>query len=172
MREGTSKHRVLLGVELYEIRERFIYELREKQHNSQDVFDYLPEFTINKNETAKKQPIFAKYYHQFVGTLEPKGEGEKYLYFNLKTLDALLQEEIDNSGIEDLFGELDFEKILSVFSPHTDENISKFVFPTTNYLVVELTYVTSIDYHSGGYDCDGYVDIIGYLNNDLEICYF
>jgi len=167
MREGISKHLALLAVELYEISEEFIYKLREKQHERQDVFEHLPEFTINKNETAKNQPIRAEYYHQFVGALKPE-KNEKYLYFNLATQDRLLHEEISQGGAEDLFDEIDFEKILSKFTPEPEENISKFVFPTTHYLVVEFIYTTSYDHYGGGYDCDMDVDIVGYLDHNLQ----
>ena len=168
MKEGISKHLTLLAVELYEISEKFIYELREKQHQSQDMFDYLPEHTINKNKTANNQPIQAKYYHQFVGSLKPQDDGEKYLYFRVMTHDSLLDHEISESGIEDLFAKLDFEKLLSVFPKEPQENLTNFVFPTTHYLVVELTYITSYDHYSGGYDCDMEIDVVGYLDNYLN----
>ena len=167
MREGISKHLALLAVELYEISDEFIYELREKQHPRQDVFERLPEFTINKNEGGCNQPIPAKYYHQFVGALKPD-KNEKYLYFNLATLDSLLDEEISQGGIDDLFQGFDFEKFLSKFAPEPEGNISKFVFPTTHYLIVELIYTTNYDHYSGGYDCDMDVDIVGYLDNNLQ----
>ena len=167
MREGTSKHLALLAVELYEITDQFIYELREKQHDSQDVFNYLPEFTINRNENANNRPIVAKYYHQFVGAFKPD-KVEKYLYFNLRSNDALLAEELAQGGVDDLFEEIDFEKMLSKFTPQQGDDITKFVFPKTNYLIVELTYVTSVDHFSGGYDCDMTIEIVGYLDNQLQ----
>ena len=167
MREGTSKHLALLAVELYEISEEFIYKLREQQHPRQDVFEHLPEFTINKNETANNQPIPAKYYHQFVGMLKPD-KNEKYLYFNLNTQDSILFEEISNSGIDDLFADFDFEKLLSKFTPNPETHISGFVIPMTNYLVVELVYITSQDHYSGGYDCDMEIDVVGYLDHNLQ----
>lgn len=169
MKEGTTKHLTLLAVELYEITEKFIYELRKKQHESQDVFNYLPEYTINKNKTANKQPIEARYYHQFTGTLKPSDDFyEKHLYFNLNTQDAVLQEEISNSGLEDLFENQDFEKLLSKFTPEPQENITGFVFPKTHYLVVELTYITGYDHFGGGYDCEIEIDIVGYLDYALQ----
>ena len=169
MKEGISKHLTLLAVELYEISEKFIYELREKQHQSQDVFDYLPEYTINKNETANNQPISAKYYLQFSGQLKPNdGDDTKYLFFNLNTQDSILFEEINNSGIDDLFADFDFEKLLSNFKPNPETHINGFVIPQTNYLVVEITYITGYDHFSGGYDCDMEIDIVGYLDHSLQ----
>jgi len=167
MREGTSKHLALLAVELYEISEEFIYNLREAQHPRQDVFEHLPEFTINKNEGANNQPIVAKYYHQFVGALRPEKK-EKYLYFNLSTQDNILHEEISNSGMEDLFQGFDFEKLLSKFKPEPEKKISGFVIPHIYYLVVELVYTTSQDHYSGGYDCDMDIDVVGYLDYNLQ----
>jgi len=168
MREGTSKHLALLAVELYEISEKFVYELNNKQHDSQNVFDHLPEFAINGNETANKQPIPARYYHQFMGQLEPDGDGEKFLFFNLGTQDSVLQEEINNSGYDDLFQDIDFEQVLNNFTPEPQENITGFVIPKTNYLVVELTYITSYDHYSGGYEYDMEIDIVGYLDYNLQ----
>lgn len=168
MREGTSKHLALLAIELYEISEKFIYELREKQHESQNVFKYLPEYTINKNARANNRPIPATHYHQFSGTLIPDDDDTKHLFFNLNTQDSVLSEEISNSGIDDLFSGFNFEKLLSKFTPQTDDDLKKFVFPKTHYLVVELTYITSQDNYSGGYDFDMDIDVVGYLDHNLQ----
>lgn len=168
---SVSKQKVLLNVELYRISGRFIHELRKGQNNPEKVFKHLPVFTLNTNEKANLQPIIAEYFHQFVGIMDDE-RNEKYTYFNLTTKDANLNEEISNSGIEDLFEDFDFEKVLSVFEPHSGNDIKNFIFPHSNYLVIELTYISSYDYHNGGYDYDFEIDIIGYLNNNLEIQYF
>lgn len=167
MREGTTTYLALLAVELYEVSEKFIYDIRENQHVNQNIFDNLPEFTINSNKEANNQPIVAEFFHQFAGTLKPDGEGQKYLFFNLTTLDSILHEEIANSGADELFTDFDFIEILSRFKPEPKDHITNFVFPNTNYLVVELVYTTSIDRYSGGYDCDMDIDIVGYLDNKM-----
>lgn len=167
MREGTSTHLALLAVELYEITEKFIYELRQKQHERQNVFDNLPEYTINKNENAGNAPIRAEYFHQFMGVIKPTDD-KKYLYFNLATDDGLLHDEISNSGMEDLFQGMDFEKYLSKFKPANGDDLRNFRYPNSNYLVVELIYTTSCDYYSGGYDCEMDIDIIGYLDHNFQ----
>jgi hypothetical protein len=78
---GISKIRCLLGVELFEISDKYIMELRQAHHNAKEVFDILPEYTINTNEGANNQPIITKYFHQFMGLGDT--DSEKYLYFNL-----------------------------------------------------------------------------------------
>ncbi len=174
MREGTTKHLVLLGVELYEISEKLIYELRNSEpRKPENVFKHLPEYTINTNTKAKNQPILAENFHQFLGfNLDESKDKQKYLYFSLKTADALLQEEIDNSGIEDLFKDFDFKHLFRFFKPEPEENYRNFRIPYTNYLVVELTYITSYDHYSGGYECDMEIDVVGYLNSMLQLQYF
>jgi hypothetical protein len=174
MREGTTKHLVLLGVELYKISEKLIYDLRNSEPRKPDnAFEHLPEYTINTNSGAKNQPIPAKYFHQFLGfSFDENKDCQKYLYFNLKTADALLQEEIDNSGVDDLFKDFDFKYLFRFFKPEPEENFRNFRIPFTNYLVVELTYITSYDHYSGGYDVDMEIDVVGYLNSTLQIQYF
>lgn len=174
MREGTTKHLVLLGIELYEISEKLIYDLRNSEPRKPDnVFEHLPEYTINTNPGAKNQPVPAKYFHQFLGfNFDENKECQKYLYFNLKTADALLQEEIDNSGIDSLFKDFNFKHLFRFFKPEPEENFRNFRIPFTNYLVVELRYTTSYDHYSGGYDCDMEIDVVGYLNSMLQIQYF
>ena len=168
--EGRSTIKCLLGVNFYEISEKYLYDLRQKHKNPEKIFDFLPKYTTNTNKEAHNQPVRAEYYHQFAGHfLNPNHEkNEKYLYFDLQTLDRQLDEEIANSGADDLFDDFDFKKILSNFVPHTEDDLSKFVFPRAEYLIVEITYDVSYDYYSGGYDCDREVDITGYLNGNLE----
>jgi hypothetical protein len=173
--EGRSTIKCLLGVKLYEISEKFMYDLRQKHKNPEEVFKFLPRYTVNTNKEAHNSPVIAEYYHQFVGHFNnPNHENnEKYLYFDLETLDRHLENEIDESGV-DVFQDFDFKKIFlqSRFIPHTEDDLSKFVFPSTDYLIVEITYDSSYDYYSGGYDCDIEYDITGYLNGNLEAVYF
>jgi hypothetical protein len=166
-----STLRCILNIEVYEISENYIRELRDNCQKPEMVFDILPEYTINKNEGANNCLIEANYYLQFVGLFKETTD-KKYLLVNLSTADRLLDYEISQSGITDLFKDIDFEKILSVFTPRIDDDIKKHSIPASNYLVVELTYIRSQDYYSGGWECDMEIDIIGYLNGKMEIQYY
>lgn len=169
MKEGISVHKVLLGVELYEISSDFIHKIREGQPRPENVFSYLPMYTINTNDGANNRPMIAEFFHQFVGFGE---ENKKYLYFNLNTIDKEFNEEISNAGIETLFQDFDFAKILSNFKPQPEDDITNFHLPWCHYLVVELIYTTSYDHYNGGWEGDMDIDIIGYLDNDLNLKYF
>lgn len=166
-----SKFRAILNVELYEISENYIRELRDNYQNPKMVFSILPSYTINKNKGANNDLIEADYYLQFIGLFKETTD-KKYIFVNLFTSDSLLNYEISQSGLTDLFKGIDFEKLLSVFTPRTDNDIKRHTIPSSDYLVVELTYINSQDYYSGGWECDLEVDIIGYLNKKMEIQYY
>jgi hypothetical protein len=169
--EGISKEKCLLAIELYDVSDKYIYNLREKQQHRRDVFAYLPFYTVNTNKGQHNQPMIADCFLQWAGNFKDHNE-IIYLMFNAHTLDRQLEEEISNAGIEDLFQKLDFVKILSNFVPQSEDDFSKGVFPRVNYLIVEITYDVSYDDYNGGYDCDTDVDIIGYLDNQLQAKYF
>ena len=166
-----STYRCILNVEFYEISENYIRELRNNYQNPKMVFSILPSYTINKNKDANNDLIEADYYLQFIG-LSKETTDEKYIFVNLFTSDSLLDYEIRQSGLTDLFKGIDFEKILSVFTPRTDDEIKRHSIPSSDYLVVELNYIKSQDYYSGGWECDLDIDIIGYLNKKMEIQYY
>lgn len=173
MREGVSKHRCLLGVQLYELSTNYMYEIREKQKNANRIFEgsLLPEYTINTNKEANNRPIKTDYFLQFVGVFKPENyeANIKYSLFDVNTLDQLLDYEISNSGFDDLFKECDFKKLLSVFKPNTDEDMKHMAIPTTNYLVVEIIYTTTQDFYSGGWECESEIDVIGYLDSQMQL---
>jgi hypothetical protein len=168
---GITKEKCLLAVELYNVSDKYIYDLREKQQHRRDVFAYLPFYTVNTNKGQHNQPMIADCFLQWAGNFK-EHEDVNYLMFNLHTLDHQLEEEISNAGIEDLFQKLDFVKILFNFVPQSEDDLSKGVFPKVYYLIVEITYDVSYDDYNGGYDCDTDVDIIGFLDNELNSKYF
>lgn len=163
-KDSHMVHQALLGIELFEIKSSFIYKLREKHPDADVVFQHLPTYCL----TDKGRISRARYYLQFTGTFEDEEE-KSFLFFNTETLDKLLENEILECGIEDFFEkDLDFRNILSYFTPLKIEHGEDFIFPSTNYLVVGITYDTSYD-HEGGYDCEISINIDGYLDNNLEI---
>jgi len=171
MREGISKHLALICINYYEISDNFIYKLRESHPNPQQAFDYLPKYTINTNEKGNNQIIEAEYFLQFAGCFENTNENPKYLMFDIETLDATLNQEISDAGIDEVFKNIDFKNILSVFKPQTEEDEMSFVFPNSNYLTFEISYDTSYN-NENGYDCEVYYKFIGYLDDIMNVVYF
>jgi hypothetical protein len=167
-KEGTSTVRCLLAVEVYELSENYIFELKEGRKKPNSIGDILPEYTINTNEGQHNQPMNADYFLQFVG-LDYVKNPKNCLLFNLRTFDSILQEEISNVGIEDLFNDYDFKKLLSVFKPHTDDDMKRYSMPYTYYMVVDVVFETTQDYYSGGWECESSVNIVGYLDDKMQI---
>lgn len=162
-----SKIKTLLNVKLFEVSNNFIYNLSKDKYRRDKVWELLPKYTINTNDGAKNRPIITEYFLQFVGTHE-SAENEKYLLFDLETTDGILNEEIAQVG-EDLFEDFDFKKLLSVFKPQPETDITKFNFPLSNYIVVELEYLNSgYEY----YETELIVNIKGYLDSEMRFTYY
>lgn len=161
--------KTLLSVKLFEVSNNFIYNLSKDKKRHDRVWDLLPKYTINTNKDANNSPVIADWYLQFVGTHEDEIDNKKYLLFDLDTQDEILNEEISQGGIEDLFKDFDFKKLLSVFKPHPETDITNFNFPKTNYIVVELEYI------NGGYEyyeTEMNIYIKGYLDDNMMFTHY
>lgn len=161
---GVVKERVLLSVELLNVSEKTLFKLRSHKHNPEHAFDILPEYTLGNN----KNLIEARYYHQFTGLHEEDCNDKEYLFMRFTTLDSSLSREIIDSGIEEVLSGFDLEKYLSVFTPEKANKSLLFDQLKSNYLVLELIHTTSYDNYSGGYEYELDIDIVGYLNKNLE----
>lgn len=168
--EKFTRIKCLLGVELYEVSENLIYEMREGLNSVNRITQILPKYTLNDNKTQHFQPVIAEYHHQFVG-FEKKDNPEKYLYFNLITLDKELEFEMGEMGVEKMFQHMNFKTFLSKFRPQVLEINKFYAFPKVNYLLVHLCYLKTYD-PEGGWDVDLDVTINGYLDNDLQLKHF
>lgn len=163
-----TKHTALVGIELFKVSNNFIYKLTQNRPMPYHIFHVLPKYTINTNVGGGNRIILAEEFLQFVGCFELDNKNPEYLMFNINTMDSLLDEEISQAGIEDLFNEFDFEKILSHFIPENEERLENHSFPFVNYLVVELHYDGGFD-REGIYDCDMHVEITGFLDGDMVL---
>jgi hypothetical protein len=132
------------------------------------IFNVLPKYTINTNVGGGNRIMLSEEFLQFAGSFKADNNNLQYLMFNINTLDSLLQEEMNQAGVEDFFKDFDFKEVLSHFIPQKEEDLEQFVFPHVNYLVIELHYDGGFD-HEGIYDCDMHVEIIGYLKENMEL---
>ena len=157
----TKIIRCLMSVELHEISENFIADLWKVHMNHNEVFDHLPEYAIR----ADGHLSCAGDYLQFTG-LEKVEESQKIIFVNIYPVDHQLDYEFGQAGIEQLFNDINFKALLdkTPFKPEPEENLSKFIFPTTNIMIVELTYMSSYDYYSGGTEYEMEPDIVGFLS--------
>jgi hypothetical protein len=163
----TTKH--LIQVELVEISEKFLYDLREDKHNKNDIFEFLPKYTINKNKGAGNSLIDASYYLQFAGFSDRENLDKKYLLFDIILLDDIINRTVDGD-IETFFKDYDFEILLSVFKPDSEKTIKNYSSMNANYFVYEIEHISS--HTIDGYDYDFNGNFIGYLNSDMILTKF
>lgn len=163
-------HRGLVGISLYELSNNYIHKLRSSKFKPDAWHTLVPEYTIATTESGKNIIHPCEYYLQFVGFTETP-ENEKYLVFDLNSIDNLINEEVSASDWDDFFKDVDFKKILDVFPKQTDYDMKNHSMPRFNYLVVDLEYDFSYD-HDGGYDSEMYVNVVGYLNHNMELVKF
>ena len=163
----NSTHIALLAVDAYVITSKDVYEIRQQYKTH--PFHHLHPYTINLKEVNDKADnglIDADYYLQFMGTIEDD-DYANHIFFDLNTQDDLLNEEVSNVGYKDLFDGIDFKKILDNFSiPMYKDSWKKLGAPI--YLIVEMNYMSSYDHYSGATEYDLMVDIVGYLDSNLE----
>jgi hypothetical protein len=148
-----------MAIELYELSKKYVDKVFNDASTNWDSF---PEFSTDaKNHICLNDEVDD----------ENHDEAEKRFYFNLQTLDNQLFNEISACGAKNLFEDLDFSEILSKFVPLTEADMEKHVMPVVEYIIVELTYISSYDYYSGGYDYELDVAITGYLDKQLNPIY-
>jgi hypothetical protein len=165
-----EKHVAILSIDrLYKISGNQLHGFMKKYPNVNHGFKRLPALTYSTNDGGKHKLRYAEDYLYYVAY---ENNEKEYLFFDLSTTDGLLNEEISNSGIEDLFEGVNWKNILSVFEPESFDRLNKGYFPKAKYLIAELKYEMSKDWEYG-WECDGvYGDIIGYLDEDLDKHYF
>jgi len=143
--------KTLLALQIYEVTGNEIGE-----HFKRDKRN-LPTYSLNpKNGKI----IESEYWLQFI----EEGE-EKYIVFEYYTCDALLQEEINGAGLEELLKNTDlrpfFEEFrkLNMFGSREDYFYS---IRTSSYIVIDLEYYGGGSWYEDDYEvyynCKGILD--------------
>jgi hypothetical protein len=132
-----------------------IYRMRNAYQRWELTTNHLPKFTIDDN----KLPVSTEYYLQYTGVTDQE-DSKKFTLFDILWADDQLNEEISNSGFEDLCDEynIDFtcvEPILIINEPN------KPIMPISTKLVFNLKYI-------GQEEPDLEIDLRGYLSPELN----
>lgn len=164
---SSSIHKALLAIEPYMFYGSEIGKLRDyyrgRNYNNNR---YLPDYCIKEDNTIG----WAESYHQFTG--EFSNSDGKHHFFNIRTGDRLLEEELAESGFEGehslLSGNKKWQQNLSSiiknhFTIYRYDDFKRSIKPA-QYVVIQLHYINF------GWEDDWSldVDLIGYLTPDLE----
>ncbi len=152
----NTTHKTLLSVEVYEFTGKDIGELRKQYQHDRYLSSILPKYTFNKEFG---NILEADGYLQFVDDGD-----EVYTLFDVATIDKLLNEEISNGGLENIFKENDIRPFLDKMEKKQFKDFQR-ILPSAEYLIVELEYVGGDIWE----DFDVYINVVGALiGNNLD----
>lgn len=100
---------------------------------------------------------------QFVGLGEE--DDDEYILFDLDALAPILREEIAISDFEELLKNMDLRPLFGKFYIQSFKDWGR-VIPYSNYLVFD--YDAWVDHTPDGDEWDSSVDLVGYLNEDMN----
>lgn len=153
-----------LLLNVYKFTGKDIGDLRKKNPTDRFLETILPRYVIRLDKDAGGGNIDNTYsYLQFVDDGD-----EEFWMFDIQGADSILEEEINQGGLEELLEGYDLRKIFEKV-PHTDYESYKRSIPFTTTLFVELDYQSSYDYYSGGTEYDMYPYLRGYLSSDMKV---
>lgn len=178
---SKSRIRACFALNIFQFTSKNIEEIR-KLNPSRNFYEEIPKW-IYVPETEVK--FFENYYFQF--TSENK---ESWIMFDIHYKDAYVNEEISHTGEDDFFKEIDLHKIFELIDLNQNYNQrisltedsssqsqpyvnSQEIFhkglPFPTYVIVDIEYVMSTDYYSGGTECDVYYNLVGYLDGEFNL---
>lgn len=157
----TKIRKCLLALEVFEFTGEEIGKLREQYKHDRYLDSILPKWTFNSN-TNDGRIIESPGFLQFIedGT-------DKIILFNASTVDRLLEEEISNSGLDNMLEETDLRPYLENFKKHSYDDFCRCL-PSAEYLIIGLEYTNGGYFNE--YEVDLHVSVEGALvGNNLTL---
>lgn len=158
-----SKHTGLLGIRIYEIDTKLIYEIKKNKKGNLRTNGLLPRYTFGNEDNI----IDAEYYLQFVGLSETE-ENKNFFLFDISTLDDIIDEEIRNLGEEEFLNNFNLKEIINKLEIKNIEEFKLHCQDVTNYLIIDINYDRYDDFQFGGYEYDISYKLVGYLDKDMN----
>jgi len=152
--------KVLLSIIPYGITAHELFVMREpiKTYPSYHFFKVLPEFCIRDDNGRIN---YTEHFHFFTGQLDDNSP-TKYYLFDVNPVDLILQEEISNCGIEELFDGYNWKPLFE----HIPINESPLI---THRIPFSVHVVVDLEYLGAGEDVELFVDVLGYLDGKMEL---
>ena len=152
--------KTILSIIPYGLTIHDFFELRTPIRNfpNQHFFKSLAEWCV-RGGTGKVD--YTENYHQFTGLMDHPDD-KIFHIFDIDPVDVILEEEISNVGFEGLFDGYDwrplFEKI-----PINEPQHKSLRIPFNVHVVVDL------DYHGEGEDFELFVEVLGFLDGQMNL---
>jgi len=152
--------KTILSIIPYAFTQKDFFEMREpvKNYPSRHFFNSIAEWCVRDDNG------FADYtenYHQFTGTLDDNSP-KQYFLFDITPIDLMLQEEISNCGFEGLFEGYNWGPLFEEIS-FNEPPLKSLRIPHNVHIVVDLYY------EGGDGDYDLIVEVLGFLDGNMEL---
>lgn len=144
----------LLAVKVYEFTGEDIGKLRRQYEHDRYLDSILPKYTYNTN-TNSGTLIDAPSFLQFI-----EDGDEKFILFDVSTVDELLEEEISTGGLDGLLKDIDLRPWIEKFKKYTYDDFNRCL-DSAEYLIIGLEYVGGGYYNE--FEVELYVSIEGAL---------
>jgi hypothetical protein len=152
---SRSTHHALVAIEAYEMTGKEIGKLKEKYPNKLRFEQrVLPKYCLNDHTGEIEE---TEYYLHWIDDGD-----EKYLMFNLETLDQILGAE---GSVGSALEGIDLRPVIKELPKMDFEDFTVGQCPTIDYIIVEMTFTSSFNGESTEYDSE--TDVIGYLDNNM-----
>ena len=150
---SITKINTLLGLNVYKISSAYIEKIRELNPQREKFRNNLPKFCVTKDKIT-----LTEYHFQFTSTGQ-----EQWILFDIEYCHPAIQVEINESDEEYFFREIDLFNFIQRL-PFQDEEFYNKCYSIPVYLIIEITYINSYNYYSGGYECEIEYKILNQLH--------
>lgn len=152
--------KTLLDIKVYELTGKDIGEIKKQLSYANRFNDkFLPDYCIRQDNGKVTD---SDYYFQFVETGE-----EKFLLFNVSTIDELLKEEISGAGVDSILKDIDLRPFFKELEILGKDDILKYKLSPSQYLII------GIEYHECGSweypEWEALYSVDGVLTNNLKL---
>lgn len=178
-----TKFRTCFALNIFQFTSEYIEEIR-KLNPSNNFYSEIPKWIYRPNE-KDEQKMIENYWFQFFS-----GKNERHIMFDVHYTDEYIKQEMSECGEEHFFTEIELHKLFKLIDINQNHNevISLDInsksqpepyinsqaifhkgFPIPTYIIVDIEYVTSYDYYSGGHDCEVDYELVGFLDNQFNL---
>lgn len=146
-------------ISAFKVNNKKLFKMREKVKELpiNYFYDNLPEYSIN---TEFGNIIRTEYYHQYTGMVESEDNKEDYYMFDIHHYDPMLDEEINNCGLDNFFDKYNWLKIFNSIEYNIINDIQLLIYTS---IVIDIEYYGTYD------EVEIKMNVVGYLDKNLNI---
>jgi len=162
--------KTLLEVTVYEFTGAELSHLNGLNLAERHTDSILPEYCLLDDRIDDTEYICQFYVES--ESLSNSDKVEKIIMFDMRPISNLLSEEFSALGGMELINDYCFKEFHKIVTEHCHKIIyEEFnrTIPIENYMVIDINYTKSYDSYSGAFEYDMEIELIGYLDCNMEL---